>query len=313
MKKKNSALRIARVKKDDGGSISSPNFVQATHDLQLTSQEQALYQRHLANLNGSGGVDNDGSNPSLPAGSRSTLFQTTMQNPDTGQFHNVPTVWNGKVEANFDPSGQFQGISDQGAANVKAAGINSFPAYNSEDEAEARYQQMHNYMDKDTGQYFQNKAANMPTGDEIQPMRGGGKVGLALRIAKADGGGVFSGYIPGTTGGRTDNKPISVADGSFVVPADILSGLGEGNSHAGWASLQAQFGMDIPAKADGGAVGQPVPIVAASGEGVIDPDTVAKIGGGDLDRGHGILNALVKHVRSRTIKSLKRLPSPKRN
>ena len=59
------------------------------------------------------------------------------------------------------------------------------------------------------------------------------KIKKSLRAAKADGGGVFSGYIPGTTGGRTDNKPISVKDGSYVIAADILSGLGEGNSHAG--------------------------------------------------------------------------------
>lgn len=139
------------------------------------------------------------------------------------------------------------------------------------------------------------------------------KKSIALRMAhKADGGGVFSGYIPGTTGGRTDNKPISVSDGSYVIPADILSGLGEGNSHAGAAALHKQFGMDIP-KADGGAVGQPVPIVAASGEMVVPPEKVADIGGGDIDRGHGILDALVKHVRSKTIKKLKSLPAPKKN
>jgi hypothetical protein len=135
----------------------------------------------------------------------------------------------------------------------------------------------------------------------------------ARRAHKANGGGVFSGYIPGTTGGRTDNKPISVGDGSYVIPADILSGLGEGNSHAGAAALHREFGMDIPTKADGGGVGQPVPIVAASGEMVVPPEKVAEIGGGDIERGHGILDAMVKHIRSRTIKKLKSLPDPKRN
>jgi hypothetical protein len=141
------------------------------------------------------------------------------------------------------------------------------------------------------------------------------KIAKALRIArKANGGAVapFSGYIHGTTGGRTDNKPIDVESGSYVIPADILSGLGEGNSHAGWAALQSQFGM-APAKADGGAVGQPTPIVAASGEAVIPPSKVAEIGGGDLDRGHSILDAMVKHVRSKTIKKLKSLPGPKKS
>jgi hypothetical protein len=123
----------------------------------------------------------------------------------------------------------------------------------------------------------------------------------------------FRGYIPGSTGGRTDNKPIDVAEGSYVIPADILSGLGEGNSHAGAAALHAQFGMDVPHKADGGAIGAPVPIVAASGEMVVPPEKVAEIGGGDLQHGHNILDAMVKHVRKATIKKLKTLPGPKRN
>lgn len=125
----------------------------------------------------------------------------------------------------------------------------------------------------------------------------------------------FAGYIHGDTGGRTDNKPIDVAEGTYIVPADVLSGLGEGNSHAGWAALRAQFGMDepVPGKAEGGPVGAVVPIVAASGEGAIGPETVAKIGGGDMTRGHSILDALVSHVRKKTIKTLKRLPKPKKS
>src|SRR6185437_11984328 len=111
----------------------------------------------------------------------------------------------------------------------------------------------------------------------------------ALRVArKAGGGGVCCGYIPGTTGGRTDNKPINVESGAFVVPADILSGLGEGNSHAGWAALAREYGLGAPpTKADGGPVGDPTPIVAASGEGVIPPAAIiAKHG--NLDTGHSV-------------------------
>lgn len=118
----------------------------------------------------------------------------------------------------------------------------------------------------------------------------------------------YAGYIPGTTGGRTDNKNIAVANGAYVVPADILSGLGEGNSHAGWAAIAKEYGLDKPHKADGGGVD----IVAASGEGVVPPGAIiAKHG--DLDTGHKILDAMIKHVRRRTIKKLKSLPSPKKN
>jgi hypothetical protein len=121
----------------------------------------------------------------------------------------------------------------------------------------------------------------------------------------------FEGYIPGETGGRTDNKDIAVKSGAYVVPADILSGLGEGNSHAGWAAIAKEYGLDKPHKADGGAL-DAVPIVAASGEGVLPPDAIiAKHG--DLDTGHAVLDAMVKHVRAKTIKHLKRLPGPKKN
>lgn len=142
----------------------------------------------------------------------------------------------------------------------------------------------------------------------------------AVRIArKAGGGGVFSGYIHGTTGGRTDNKEINVPSGTYIVPADILSGLGQGNSHAGADALHKLFRMgpygseesSITRKADGGPVGAPVPIVAASGEMAIPPDKVTEIGGGDLDKGHSILDAMVKHVRKKTIKTLRKLPKPK--
>ena len=36
---------------------SNSNFAQATADLNLTPAEQALYQRHLSNMFGPGGVD----------------------------------------------------------------------------------------------------------------------------------------------------------------------------------------------------------------------------------------------------------------
>lgn len=141
---------------------------------------------------------------------------------------------------------------------------------------------------------------------------------MARRTKKANGGTVngFSGYIHGATGGRTDNKPIDVPSGSYVLPADVISGLGQGNSQAGADALHQLFKMrpyGTPLKASGGSVGEPVPIIAASGEMVIPPEKVSDIGGGDVDRGHSILDAMVKHVRAKTIKQLKRLPGPKRD
>ena len=56
-----------------------------------------------------------------------------------------------------------------------------------------------------------------------------------------------------------------------------------------------------------------VPIVAAGGEYVIPPEDVMHLGGGDLDHGHKILDAFVKKMREKTIKTLQRLPGPKKD
>lgn len=124
------------------------------------------------------------------------------------------------------------------------------------------------------------------------------------------------GLIDSAVPGRTDKHPMGVAPGSYVIPADVVSGLGEGNTKAGADALYKQFKMGpygAPSKfADGGGV-EPVDIVAAGGEIVIPPDRVQEAGGGDIDHGHAILDAMVKHVRSKTIKQLKSLPGPQRD
>lgn len=107
--------------------------------LNLNAQEKALYRRHLANLTGSGGVDNDGSDPKAPAGSRSTLFVNTFG--IGGKTYVIPSVWNGKV---LSP--------DESLARAKKEGLDKFPSYASEQEASARYSAMHQFMEKDTAQ-----------------------------------------------------------------------------------------------------------------------------------------------------------------
>lgn len=121
------------------------NLDAADKAMGLTPQERALYERHLTNLVGTGGVDN-------PDGSRSTLFQTTVEH--AGKFYAIPTVWDGKILWN-------KGSEDPAAEAVKRVqqvGWDKFPSYASEDEAEARYGKMHDYMEKDTGQHFKGKA-----------------------------------------------------------------------------------------------------------------------------------------------------------
>ena len=59
--------------------------------------------------------------------------------------------------------------------------------------------------------------------------------------------------------------------------------------------------------------GGTVPIVAAGGEYVVHPDHVRELGGGDLDMGHRVLDEFVKRVRKENIKTLKKLPGPRRD
>jgi hypothetical protein len=141
-------------------------------------------------------------------------------------------------------------------------------------------------------------------------MKRGGIVGRALAIAKgfATGGAVHAGPIQhAADGGRTDTVPLDVASGSYVVPADIISGLGQGDTTAGYKVLTHMFGQQAPKPS---APGGTVPIMAAGGEFVVAPEAVAKIGKGDVKSGHNILDSWVKTERRKNIMALRQLPGP---
>ena len=58
--------------------------------------------------------------------------------------------------------------------------------------------------------------------------------------------------------------------------------------------------------------GKPVPIMASGGEFVVSPDEVARRGGGDVHKGHKVLDAWVKQLKDEAAKTLKKLPGPAR-
>lgn len=171
----------------------------------------------------------------------------------------------------------------------------------------------------------------------------------AARKTRATGGKVHTGAIHSAVAGRTDHLPMHVPSGAYVIPADIISAMGEGNTTAGFkvaksifsspfysakrAGAGAPYGQsgepygvegdqpytesempydaDVPHKASGG--GATVPIVAAGGEYVIHPEDVMRLGKGSLDDGHKVLDQFVKQFRAKTIKTLENLPGPKRD
>jgi hypothetical protein len=175
----------------------------------------------------------------------------------------------------------------------------------------------------------------------------GGPIDAAHRISREKAVPCHVGPITMAVGGRTDHIPMRVLEGSYVLPADIVSGLGEGNTLAGsklvsnmfssgpfgvsaeapqfapltkpslgeYGAMQQMFNPEK--KAEGGPVMsghyRPVPIVAAGGEYVIHPDVVRKLGGGSMEKGHDYLDNFVIGVRKHLVKTLSKLPGPKRD
>lgn len=170
------------------------------------------------------------------------------------------------------------------------------------------------------------------------------------RRGRAEGGVVLhTGPIHAAVAGRTDHLPMHVPDKSYVLPADIVSGLGEGNTLAGFkiahALPKSMFRIfnrtkGSPYGAKGlpygagkmpyGRSGMPydvpsvegmgerhghkgVPIVAAGGEHVYSPHEAWLWGGGDIDAGHRNLDEFVKQFRSHLVDKLDSLPGPKRD
>ena len=142
---------------------------------------------------------------------------------------------------------------------------------------------------------------------------------------------IHVGPIHSPVAGRTDHLPVHVPSGSYVIPADIISAMGEGNTMAGFKvantifskipNMQGMPGADaqlgLPSKkAAGGetaSMGSPVPVVVAGGEYVISPEDVTHMGEGDLDAGHRVLDSFVLKMRKKTVDTLKKLPGPKKN
>lgn len=149
---------------------------------------------------------------------------------------------------------------------------------------------------------------------------------------------IHVGPIHSSVAGRTDHLPVHVWSGSYVIPADIISSMGEGNTMAGFkiakevfekpsymkgtpggssfgGSMPGEMALpDMPKKAEGGGVTKDaVPVVLAGGEYVIHPDDVTRIGGGDLDSGHRKLDKFVKMMRAKAIATLTKLPGPRKD
>ena len=142
---------------------------------------------------------------------------------------------------------------------------------------------------------------------------------------------LHTGPIHSHVAGRTDHLPMHVPSGSYVIPADIVSAMGEGNTMAGFKQMKIIFGgtpysgptsvkmgggpygADMPSSKAAGGEAEAVPIVAAGGEYVVSPEEVRMVGEGDLELGHRVLDEFIKTYRKKTIRTLQKLPGPKKD
>lgn len=183
-------------------------------------------------------------------------------------------------------------------------------------------------------QFVTGKAPLLATGGRAERREGGGFPHATKPHLFHSNlhGHLHVGPIHSSVHGRTDHLPMHVPSGSYVVPADVVSAHGEGNTMAGFKVMRRLFG-GAPYGGSGGPYGQGsgpygealqnsrggraqdggdrgVPIVAAGGEYVLSPDQVRSVGNGDADLGTRVLDEFVKRSRARNIKTLQRLPGP---
>lgn len=150
------------------------------------------------------------------------------------------------------------------------------------------------------------------------------------REAVSDSQSPSLGFLHGPTPGRADAVDTTAPAGSHVIPADVVAGIGEGNSLAGAARMQrvletgphgiplsgGRRGSGPPRppspmrEAKGGGVPENTPVKLSHGEVVATPEQVLRWGRGDREAGHKALDAWIVNERKKQIKVLQKLPGP---
>jgi hypothetical protein len=146
--------------------------------------------------------------------------------------------------------------------------------------------------------------------NSVQGLAAGGQV-------RGGGGGNHafhrgSGLVHGTTDGRADALYTHVPPGGYVVPADVVSGLGQGNTLAGAKKLTQAMPPVAPPDGSppggsptGFASGGAVPVRLSAGEFFVHPRHVAALGGS------GRLDQMVQGVRQQNVRQVAAMPPPR--
>jgi hypothetical protein len=200
--------------------------------------------------------------------------------------------------------------------------------------------------------------AGLESGQGMGDITGGGQARGGRIKKRANGGGMMpmgqaapwfernearntehpSGLINSPIGGRSDHIPLSLPHGSYVMPADIMSGMGQGNTASGAHQFDAMihqgpFGTSLPMPKLHGTLPRPpsaprmvgahhfsrggrtkglVPVIVAGGERIVSPEEVMKLSGKSLEHGHALLDDFIVKFRKHNISVIKRLPGPQK-
>lgn len=119
-------------------------------------------------------------------------------------------------------------------------------------------------------------------------------------------------------GGLTSLKAGGLREGAFIVPADVISHLGNGSSEAGMKIVQERLkGRPIKGPGDGMSDSIPTTIAGrqparvANEEAEIPPEVVAALGGGSLERGAKKLYEMMDKIRQDRTGKKKQAPEVK--
>jgi len=175
-----------------------------------------------------------------------------------------------------------------------------------------------------------NMNGMLPGPAGAKPLKRGG---VAIGTSKPVG--MTTGPLVSSVPGRTDLHFTHVPSGSYVIPADIVSAHGQGNTLAGMDKLHKMFNLDkhnastkpaIPTfpsrvkhRAEGGRdkhIGKPVPVKLAGGEIVLPPssvhETMQRVRGRkmSMDEAHQEMDRWIVDERKKLRKTLAKLPGP---
>lgn len=184
------------------------------------------------------------------------------------------------------------------------------------------------FMSKTGNEAFTAAKAN--EGDKEMKYASGGAIPFGVRESAKQFG--KAGLIASPTPGRADSVSGALKAGSYVMPADVVSAMGQGNTMAGARALNGLMGMSpfnanaarapkgrgMTAKkmrkfADGGATQEEVPVNLSGGEFIFPPEAVAAFGDGDMQHGHEVLDAMVKEIRRKNLAHISQLPPPRKD